>query len=360
MAKAKTNANINGHNYYRLRKKIDGKTKNFYGKSKGDAERKYREYLELYVRDVPARLSHACDRVFSALSINYITNVLNPSEKYANSTKERYESAYETHIMGTWIDNMDVSEIRPSDIQRFYNELDVSKQTLATVNKYMAGFCRWLVLNEYASDFLSAVELPKKAENKRADGIVVLSEDEVRRMLGSIKGHRLCFFVYAMLYTGMRISEAIALEHRDIYDGSIHIVRQCYHGETKPPKYGSKREIPMHEELVGAYMEHRKWQEDDMMEHGYTTNLVFTTSTGRMYDPKSIRTALRRFCDAHGIEYKHPHAFRSTFCTQLCRCGVPIEVASSLMGHKSIEVTAQHYALVKKDTKQDAIAMLRY
>ena len=116
----------------------------------------------------------------------------------------------------------------------------------------------------------------------------------------------------------------------------------------------------MHEVLVGAYEEHIAWQKKDMMEHHYETSLLFTTSTGKMYDPVNLRRALKRFCNSHGIEYKHPHAYRSTFCTQLCRCGVPLEVASALMGHKSIEVTARHYALVKKDTKQDAISMLRY
>lgn len=360
MAKAKTNTSINGHDYYRIRKKIDGKTKSFYGTSKGDAERKYRDWLEKHYRDGAVRLSEPVRATFSELSRIYINEVLNPSQKYALATKDRYANSYYTHIQGAWLDKMPVAEIRATDVQRFYNGLEVSKQTLATVNKFLAGFNRWLTLNEYAPDFLSAVEIPMKPENKRHDGIVVLSEEEVRSILGSIKGHRLCFLVHVMLYTGARISEAIALEHGDIYDGSIHIVRQCYNGETKPPKYGSVREIPMHEVLVGAYEEHIEWQKQDMKEHHYETSLLFTTSTGKMYDPVNLRRALKRFCNSHGIEYKHPHAYRSTFCTQLCRCGVPLEVASALMGHKSIEVTAKHYALVKKDTKQDAISMLRY
>ncbi len=47
-----------------------------------------------------------------------------------------------------------------------------------------------------------------------------------------------------------------------------------------------------------------------------------------------------------------------TFCTELCRAGVPLEVASKLMGHKSIEVTARHYALVKADVQAEAINKL--
>ena len=42
----KKNTSINGNEYFRIRRTIDGRIKNFYGSSKGDAERKYKEYLE--------------------------------------------------------------------------------------------------------------------------------------------------------------------------------------------------------------------------------------------------------------------------------------------------------------------------
>ena len=41
----KTNTSINGRDYFRIRRTIDGVQKNFYGRSKTEAERKYREYL---------------------------------------------------------------------------------------------------------------------------------------------------------------------------------------------------------------------------------------------------------------------------------------------------------------------------
>lgn len=62
--------------------------------------------------------------------------------------------------------------------------------------------------------------------------------------------------------------------------------------------------------------------------------------------------------EKNNIEAKKLHAYRATFCTELCRAGVPLEVASKLMGHKSIEVTARHYALVKRDVQIDAISKL--
>lgn len=356
----KTNTTINGKPYYRLRKTIDGKVKNFYGKSKGDAENKYRDYVEKKAQDA---ITRSCMRFTATLgerADEFIDNALKVSQKYANSTVYRYERSYLTYIKDNPITKMVASDVKPSDIQVFYNDLDVTMQTIKGINKFMSAFCKWMVLNGYSEDFMSAVEIPKKPENKRHEGIVVWEEEEVEKIIEHIQGHRLCFFVYVLLYTGMRISEAIALRYDDIEDDTIHVVRQYYMKEMKPPKYGSSRDIPMHEELKKALQLHSEWHKREMTKNHYRSKYVFTTSNGNLYDPTNIRTALRRFYAKWDIPYKHPHTYRSTFCTQLCRCGVPLEVASALMGHKSIEVTASHYALVKRDTKEDAIAMLHY
>lgn len=360
MTRPKTNARINGNDYFRIRKKINGKTKCFYGKTKAEAEKKFDDWLKGICTDTPTRLSCDFGTTFGDRARNYIKEALKPSQKYANATKERYSNAYYTHIKGTWLDKMPLHKIRASDVQRFYNELPVSRQTLASVNKFTSAYNKWLILNDYANDFLSAVEIPIKPENKRHEGIEVWKDEEIDAILMNIEGHRLRFLVYILLYTGARISEAIALEHKDIYDGSVHIMRQCYCGEIKKPKYNSQREVPMHNKLSEAYREHIAWQKEDMKHNGYQTNLLFTTSSGTMYDAVDVRRSLRRFYDAHGIPSKTPHTYRATFCTQLCRNGVPIEVASNLMGHKSIEVTAKHYTRIEGSSKREAISQLCY
>jgi len=356
----KTNCEINGIRYFRLRSTIDGVQKTFYGKSETEAKKKRDDYLKTHREDVLTRSQKDFRATLGDRAEQFINDVLSVSQKYAQATRYRYELAYRTHVADAPIAKQNASRLKAAEIQKFYNSLDVSKQTMATINKFMRALCKWMVLNEYSQDFLLAVEMPKKPENKRHEGIVVWSDDEIKTILDAIPGHRLYFLIYVLLYTGARISEAIALRYEDMENGTVSIVRQYYMGEMKHPKYNSAREVPIHEELAKAFDVHKAWHREEMKKNGYKTDLLFTTSTGNIYDPVNLRRALKRFCNAHGIEYKHPHAFRSTFCTQLCRCGVPLEVASSLMGHKSIEVTAKHYALVRKDTKEDAIALLHY
>ena len=363
----KTNTEINGRNYFRISRTIDGKRKYFYGTSKGNAEEKYKLFLEERAERMYRDRAKASSATFHERAQEYIENVLSTSGRYSTGTKKRYESSYRTHIMGSGIDRMVLQQVRASDVQTFYNGLDVSESTMKGVHKFMSAFYKWVQLNNYADNVLTAVELPKKRSTKRHEGIVVWSEEEVRDILRNADAlqspsapFRQTFMVYVLLYTGMRIGEVVSLRYSDFENGMINVERQCYMGEIKEPKYGSKRQIPVHPDLVTAFDRHRAWHEEEMRRNGYTTDYVFTTSSGRLYDPVNVRRALRRFYKANGIPYKHVHAYRSTFCTQLCRCGVPLEVASALLGHKSLEVTAAHYALVRKDSKVEAITSLHW
>ena len=73
------------------------------------------------------------------------------------------------------------------------------------------------------------------------------------------------------------------------------------------------------------------------------SELVFTTSLGTPLDYHNVNTSLKRFYHRIGVEPKKFHAYRATFITNLCRNGVPIQVASRLAGHENITVTAKYY-----------------
>lgn len=52
------------------------------------------------------------------------------------------------------------------------------------------------------------------------------------------------------------------------------------------------------------------------------------------------------------------HALRVTFCTRLALAGVPIQVAQSLMGHQSVEMTANIYTRVTTQNLRDALRVV--
>lgn len=159
-------------------------------------------------------------------------------------------------------------------------------------------------------------------------------------------------------YTGMRISELLDLKYSDIEGNVIHITSQLYEGAHPLPKYGSVRDVPMHNKLVRELEVHRAWHEEEMRQNGYSTEYIFTTKTGQQYDRHNLNRSMNRFYNSIGVEPHGFHVYRATFCTNLCRAGVSLEVASKLLGHKSLQVTAAHYDLIKHDTQQSAINAL--
>ena len=363
----KKNTTINGKEYYRIRRTIDGKVKAFYGSSRRDAERKYKQYLEIVAEEKHRQKSSLDLATINERAIEFIENVLSVSTRYASGTVDRYVGCYNNHIKTSEFGTMVAQKVKPSDVQKFYNTLNVSMSTLKAVHKFLRVFNKWMLLNEYSSDFLSAVELPRKEDNHLHNDIIVWNDDEIRTILnatnlaeGTSVPVRASFLPWVLFYTGVRISEAVALRYSDFKNGYVNIERQCYRGEIKPPKYNSVRKIPIHDELQEMLKYHKRWHEKDMQMNGYTTDLILTTSNGQMYSTSSLRKSFVRLYARIGIEYKHFHAYRATFCTQMCRCGVPIEVTSKLMGHKNLEVTARHYALVREDSMEDAMRMLNY
>ena len=359
----KTNSKVNGKEYFRIRRKIEGQLKNFYGTSKTDAERKYKQYVEELARKKYEKAQNRSSATIHARAEEYIENSLSVSQKYARGTRARYESSYRAHVEGTSFDKMVASEVRAADIQKFYNELPVSAQTLRGVSKFMSAFWKWLVLNDYAPNVIVAVDLPIKPDNSRHDGIQIWEDREIHLILMNIDKSdyfRITFMIKVLLYTGMRIGEVLALRYSDIKDGYIHVQRQVYLGEIKPPKYNSTRTIPIHEALVDDLEAHKKWHRQEMLDRGYRTPYIFTTKNGTLYGVENIRRRINKFYDAIQVPHKNIHTYRSTFCTQMCRCDVPLEVASKLLGHKSLEVTAKHYQLIKNDTMEEAIEKLTY
>ena len=364
----KTNTEVNGHNYFRItrtigHKIVDGKKvpikKQFLGTSKGNAEQKYKEYLE-----EQAAIKYEGDRIndistLASRSQEYIENVLRVSTKYAEGTKVLYEGSYRNHIQGTWLDKMLVKDIKASTIQKFYNELQVSKSTLRRINKFLSALYKWMVLNEYADNILVAVEIPEKTDTRKHDEIVVWEDEDLHALVTAQIDLRSSFLIKLMSYTGMRISECLGLKYDDIWDNTIHVSRQYNLGSLKAPKCNSKRDIPMHPDLITTYEEYKVWHERDMEQNGYRSDFVFTTSSGSLCNVGNMRKTFDRIYRDLGIESKGFHVYRATFCTNLCRAGVPLEVASALMGHKSLEVTAAHYALIHHETKQSAINKLK-
>lgn len=161
---------------------------------------------------------------------------------------------------------------------------------------------------------------------------------------------------FAMLYTGMRPGELAALQWRDVdfAAGEIHVCRALESGTTgtlKAPKTAAGvRTIPLRQALADRLRPLR----------GEPMEPVFVNRAGHPHNGASLLrlwgAILRAMDIAMGAEvYRNqivrsivaddlvPYCLRHTFCTDLQRAGVPINIAKELMGHADISTTANIY-----------------
>ena len=372
MATKKNVAIKNGdkeYGYFKITRTIghefkDGKKipikKQFYGSSKGDAEKRFRAYQEEQLQKKYEK-EHAEGKAqlktFGEYAEEYTYKIM-PHSRLAHSTADRYEQSYRTHVKNTWIMSVPIGEIDAEKLHDFYVGINVTKQTLKAINKWMTSFYKWIALKGIMNNVQAVTVLPDKPDNSRHDEIQVWEPDEIQTILTNFGTHRLKLMMIIMNYAGLRISECFGLKYSDIKNGFLSVNRQYYKGEICPPKYNSYRKLPAHPEIEKALEIHEERFTAEADRKGYKTDFIFTTETGSLLEYGNVRRSLNRYYNRIGVPEKSPHTYRATFCTELCRAGVPLEVASKLMGHKSIEVTAKHYALVKQDVQIDAINRL--
>jgi integrase/recombinase XerD len=144
------------------------------------------------------------------------------------------------------------------------------------------------------------------------------------------------------LYTGCRISEALALERGDINlagdlpRGRIAVFRRA----TTKGKAGT-RSVPVHDELHELLQRYLQRERPQRWE-GF---LFASGSNGRHDKPLSRAAAdliLRKACDRVGLIGISTHSFRRTALTRMANAGVPLPVIRRISGHASLG-TLQRY-----------------
>ena len=72
---------------------------------------------------------------------------------------------------------------------------------------------------------------------------------------------------------------------------------------------------------------------------------LFLNRCGERINPGGVRFALNTIAKEAGVAHVHPHKFRRTLATELCRHGMPIQEVGKLLGHDKIDTTMQYVVL---------------
>lgn len=341
--------------------------------------------------------------------------------KKGNMTEKSYRTYTEKlngYILPA-VGNLRLEQVTPVHLQRILNDQrgrsfsHVSKLRMVMEQMFRrAVSCRLLSFDPAAE-----LQLPECKKGTRRS----LTEEERTAVLAVCNRHRGGLWVKMILYCGLRPGETAALRWRDIdFDAALVHVRSAKEsgsGTLKEPKTAAGiRDVPIRsdflEELRAAQKgplqpvftqaqdrnRNRPHTESSMrsmwlsfkrlvdieLAEGKLRQIAAEPNPAKaelmarqLYSSLPAAEILRRVqagnCSAtyrnqvviHGegpqqLEEFTPYCLRHTFCTDLQRAGVTLNVAKYLMGHADVTVTANIYTHTTEDMIQDAAEKIRF
>lgn len=278
-----------------------------------------------------------------------------------------YDEKYSRYIKPR-IGRMKLRDVKDVHLQKILNE-QMGKSAshvkkLRIVMQEMFKRARQSRLIVY--DPAELLQLPACTQGTRRS----ITEAERDAILAVAETHDSGLWVLTLLYTGMRPGETAALTWADVdlvrNEIHVHTAKESGAAAIKEPKTAAGvRDIPIHSDLAWRLKEAR----------GRPFDPVFPTRAGNRQNENSMRrlwTGFKRELDIYmGAKvYRNqiiksvvapdltPYCLRHTFCTDLQRAGVPLNVAKELMGHADIQTTANIYTHRDQSVLHAGIALL--
>lgn len=158
------------------------------------------------------------------------------------------------------------------------------------------------------------------------------------------------------MYSGMRISELLALEWSDIdiKNNTIAVNKQFYKGSLSTTKtYRSTRKITVPDFVIKKLLELKLSQK-------VTSNIVFCgDSGGYISQDKFVANWFKKAMRLMGLEDYNFHCLRHTYATYLLSNGVPLKFVQEQLGHSTPQTTLNVYNHVMPNVNSEAMNLLK-
>lgn len=210
------------------------------------------------------------------------------------------------------------------DIQAYINYLTNKGLSASTIENKMAAISS---LAKFMAN-VNVLQNIRKPEHRKTHNIAPKSlekkaRNKVLREIERSNNLRNIAIAYLLLYTGLRVSELVALNRQDIImserSGTVIV---------KKGKGDVERKIPLPSEArlhIKKYLSGRKDPD----------KAVFLSNFKKRISIRSVQ----RIFEKYNI---HPHQLRHTYCRELIRVGIDITTVADLAGHTDINVTRRY------------------
>ena len=300
------------------------------------------------------------------------------------STYVNYDTYVQRHIRNS-IGGYKLCDLNTSIMQMFFNDKakngklngsgGLSPKTLKNMHDMLHRALNKAVhLDMILKNPTDFVTLPKRKKSEMR----YLTLNEQKQLQEALVGERLEMPVLLALYTGMRQGEMFGLKwsyvHLDSEEHSwLRVVqavnrfsdrigegtKKTFLGLSEPKTPHSIRSIPLLPYIASRLREYKKEQVEYFQKHNLPmTEMVFTTKTGNLVDPRDFQRDFKLLLKRKGLREINVHGLRHTFATRALESGMNIKTLSQILGHSSVAFTLDTYAHVTEDLKFEEMAAM--
>ena len=171
----------------------------------------------------------------------------------------------------------------------------------------------------------------------------ILSQEEVRQILGRVYQLRYRVCLSTIYACGLRISEGISLQIADIDSGRMLV--HVHKGKGAKDRYVP---LPQHtlEQLRHCWASHRNpvW----LFPSGVHRQSLMAAAESHICG-KSVRRAFHSALEASGIRKKATvHTLRHSYATHLLEAGINLRQIQSYLGHNTLRTTSRYTHLTRR------------
>ncbi|MFN2582049.1 MAG: tyrosine-type recombinase/integrase [Candidatus Dormibacteria bacterium] len=277
----------------------------------------------------------------------------------------RHEEHIRLHI-APFIGGVRLRRVTPQHLNQLYaNRLAAGLSPVsvhhihATVHRALVHAVRWGLVTRNVADLVD----PPRVQHRE---MLVLSPDQVRRLLEAAKDGPLEALVALAVSTGLRRGELLALRWRDVdldagVLGVVGTLQRDYNrklviSETKTAR--SRRQVELSALAVAALRRHRAQQTEVRLllgEEWDDHDLVFPNPFGKPQDGSHLLVGqFVPLLQRAGLPKIRLHDLRHTAATLLLGRGLHPKIVSEMLGHTTVGITLDLYSHVTPTMQRDA------
>ena len=252
------------------------------------------------------------------------------------ATVKMYRDAYNGYIRGI-LGGMELRDVRPIHVRRVMAQVqDKSESLQHKVLITMRQLFDTARTNHLITDDPTAGV--KTTPHTRPPKKEYLTQDEATALLDAIEEPRAKVFCALCYYCGLRREEALGLRWTDIGPESLTVSRAVTFPDGNRPDPSMELKTPASRRMVPVPAALR----DILSETPRTSEYVVPTAHGEVMTACGYAGLIAPAKRAAPYPI-HAHMLRHSYATALYHAGIDLRTAQRLLGHASIQMTAEVY-----------------